>query len=220
MSRATLMRYWSLAPTLTSGETFSSSSTWIMWLTVSAPMGECSVSKTSQSKGSPWRMSLTSGFPIVTHAPYETPCTNFFLRLLFKVALLRERLRDKLSDVLYEKLGASRGLRCVFKHRDAEGAGNRENVGSSFFSFLHPDHSDLLSFRNLIPYVRASAAAAEAVQSASLHLQKLETCGRLQDISRCVEDTVHPPEVAGVVLRHSLVELSDPQPLAPHHLAV
>src|SRR5438093_5210959 len=100
------------------------------------------------------------------------------------VALLRECLRDHLSDVFYEKLGVSRGLRGVFKLRDAEGAGNRENVSSRFFRFLHPDRPALLPFGNLIPYVRTSTAAAEAVQSASPHLQKLETCGRLEDISR------------------------------------
>src|SRR5207245_7791358 len=135
------------------------------------------------------------------------------------VSLLRECLRDHLSDVLYEKLGVSRGLHGVFKHRDAEGAGNRENVSSRFFRFLHPDHPDLLPFGNLIPYVRTSTAAAEAVQSSSPHLQKLETCGRLEDISRCVEDTVHPPEVAGGVVRNSLVEPSDLHPPPSHHLA-
>ena len=97
------MRYWSFAPTLTSGETFSSSRTWIMWLTVSAPSGECSVSKTSQSKGSPWRMSLTSGFPIVTHAPYETPRDSFLLRLLFVLSLYSVSVSETTSAMSFTR---------------------------------------------------------------------------------------------------------------------
>src|SRR5207247_10473419 len=93
------------------------------------------------------------------------------------------------------------------------------HVRSRVFRSHHPHPPDLLPFGNLLPSVRTSTAAAEAVQSASPHRQKLETSGRLEDISRCIEDTVHPPEVAGVVVRNSLVEPSDPQPPAPYQLA-
>src|SRR5712691_5751062 len=166
-------------------------------------------------------MSLTSGFPIVTHAPYETPCDSFLLRLLFILIDLVpcESLRHHLRDVLHEELGVSHGLRGIFKHRDAEGASNRKKIGSRFFRLLHPHHPDLLSFRNLVPDVRASTTAAEAVHSASLHLEELETGGRTEDISRRVEDTVHPAEVAGIVVCNPLVKFSDLQPPAPYQLA-
>src|SRR5882724_13190549 len=120
---------------------------------------------------------------------------------------LLEALGDELGDVLHlQPLLRPRYLAPQVHHGEAEGAGARDHVRLHRQRLLHADEVDALLGRRLHPHLPASAPAAEPALAVTRHLDELEAGHVDGGLAGRVEDPVVPPEIAGVVEGHRLVQ--------------